>query len=111
MVNQGRRSVEERSKQHKTKLRESLLNNAKKLYVKFREWDIDGDGLVDKEEFRNAIPKMGIRSPAPSSSSRNRPLPSLIQVEFGVDRAPKSLISRRSRSRSASMSSQLPMNV
>lgn len=60
MVNQGRRSVEERSKQHKTKLRESLLNNAKKLYVKFREWDIDGDGLVDKEEFRNAIPKMGI---------------------------------------------------
>ena len=60
MVNQGRRSVEDRSKQHKSKLRESLLNNAKKLYVKFREWDIDGDGLVDKEEFRNAIPKMDI---------------------------------------------------
>jgi len=60
MVNAGRRGVEDRSGHHKTKLRESLLNNAKKLFVKFREWDIDGDGLVDKEEFRNAIPKMGI---------------------------------------------------
>ena len=60
MVNAGRRGHEDRSKQHKTKLRESLLNNAKKLFTKFREWDIDGDGMVDKEEFRNAIPKMGI---------------------------------------------------
>ena len=60
MVNAGRRGHEDRSKHHASKLRESLLNNAKKLFAKFREWDIDGDGLVDKEEFRNAIPKMGI---------------------------------------------------
>ena len=60
MVNAGRRSYEDRSKEHKGKLRESLLNNAKKLSSKFREWDIDGDGFVDKDEFRAAIPKMGI---------------------------------------------------
>ena len=62
MVNAGRRSHENRNKDQdqRGKLRESLLNNAKKLSAKFREWDVDGDGFVDKEEFRSAVPKMGI---------------------------------------------------
>ena len=60
MVNAGRRSYEERMVDQRGKLREALLNNSRKLAHKFKQWDENGDGGVDKMEFRKAVPQMGI---------------------------------------------------
>ena len=60
MVNAGRRSYEERMENQRGKLREALLNNSRKLAIKFKQWDENGDGGVDKAEFRKAVPQMGI---------------------------------------------------
>ena len=60
-VNAGRRAHESRNiDDQRLKLREALLNNADKLSRKFKEWDEDGDGGVSKDEFRKAVPQMGI---------------------------------------------------
>ena len=63
MVNAGRRSYEEqvkRREEQRGKLREALLNKSRQLGKMFREMDENGDGGVDKAEFRKAVPLLGI---------------------------------------------------
>jgi len=44
-------------------LREALSQNAMRIVDLFREWDEDGDGTVDKKEFRRAMPLIGFDVP------------------------------------------------
>ena len=41
-------------------LRELLTANAVRVIDLFREWDEDGNGLVDKKEFRKAMVALGV---------------------------------------------------
>ena len=38
---------------------EALAKNAGRVIDLFRQWDTDGDGVITKKEFREAMPKMG----------------------------------------------------
>ena len=44
-------------------LREALSQNAMRIVDLFREWDEDGDGTIDKKEFRRAMPLIGFDVP------------------------------------------------
>uniref|UniRef100_A0A7S3BR19 EF-hand domain-containing protein n=1 Tax=Haptolina ericina TaxID=156174 RepID=A0A7S3BR19_9EUKA len=44
-------------------LREALTANAVRVIDLFREWDEDGDGVIDKLEFRRALPMLGLHAP------------------------------------------------
>ena len=50
----SQRSVQEQ-------LRDALVANSMRVIDLFREWDTDGDGCVDKEEFRRAMPMLGLQ--------------------------------------------------
>jgi hypothetical protein len=41
-------------------LRDALVANSMRVIDLFREWDDDGDGEITKEEFRKAIPRLGL---------------------------------------------------
>jgi hypothetical protein len=45
------------------KLQQVLRDNAVRVIDIFREWDEDGDGLVSKKEFRNAVSALGYQAP------------------------------------------------
>ena len=45
------------------KVNEMLAENSLKLMDIFREWDEDGSGSVDKEEFRKAVAALGYKAP------------------------------------------------
>ena len=47
-----------------SQLREALSKNMVRVVDLFREWDTNGDGTVNKAEFRKAMPKLGLRVPA-----------------------------------------------
>lgn len=44
-------------------LRRSILKKGLKLSALFREWDTNGDGEIDKDEFRSALKFMGFKFP------------------------------------------------
>ena len=44
-------------------LQQVLRDNAVRVIDIFREWDEDGDGLVSKKEFRNAVSALGYQAP------------------------------------------------
>eukprot|EP00966_Prymnesium_polylepis_P141487 3267500-Prymnesium_polylepis.1 len=44
-------------------LRDALMVNAVRVIDLFREWDEDGNGAVDKFEFRRALPLLGLHAP------------------------------------------------
>ena len=44
-------------------LRAALTQNAVRVIDLFREWDEDGDGTVSKQEFRKALPMLGLQVP------------------------------------------------
>jgi len=44
-------------------LRNALVHNAVRVIDLFREWDVNGDGTVSKQEFREAMPQLGLRAP------------------------------------------------
>ena len=43
-------------------LRDGLVNNAMRVMDLFREWDVNNDGVVSKDEFRRAIPMLGLHA-------------------------------------------------
>jgi Ca2+-binding EF-hand superfamily protein len=43
-----------------TQIRRALAINAVRIMDLFREWDVDGDGLLTAEEFKQAMPLLGI---------------------------------------------------
>ena len=43
-------------------LRTSLFANAVRVIDLFREWDIDNDGQISREEFAHALPLLGIQT-------------------------------------------------
>lgn len=55
-------------------LRDALAANAVRVIDLFREWDQDGDGVVDREEFRRALELTGFSAPKEQESYRNLPL-------------------------------------
>ena len=55
----ARRGHADRKAAQKEKLRDALLNNQRKLTAKFKSWDEDGSGSIDKQEFQKAIPRFG----------------------------------------------------
>ena len=61
----ARRGHAERKAAQKEKLRDALLNNQRKLTAKFKSWDEDGSGTIDREEFQKAIPKFGAEMDIP----------------------------------------------
>ena len=44
-------------------LREILTTNAVRIIDLFRDWDDDGNGMIDKKEFRKAIAALGYTAP------------------------------------------------
>ena len=44
-------------------LREALTSNASRVMDLFRDWDADGNGLIEKKEFRKAIRALGVQAP------------------------------------------------
>jgi len=44
-------------------LRDALVANAMRVMDLFREWDDNGDGQITKDEFKKAIPKLGLTCP------------------------------------------------
>ena len=61
-VNAGRRGYEERKEKQKEKLRDALINNSRKLSLKFKAWDEDGNGKVSQSEFRKAMLALGFQA-------------------------------------------------
>ena len=43
-------------------VRKTLAGKALKLEALFKEWDEDGDGTIDKKEWRKAMPSLGIQA-------------------------------------------------
>jgi len=43
-------------------LRDALVANSMRVIDLFREWDEDGNGMVDKGEFRKAMPMLGLHA-------------------------------------------------
>ena len=44
-------------------LRELLTANSVRVIDLFRQWDTDGNGVVDKKEFRRAVAAFGFEAP------------------------------------------------
>ena len=61
-LNAARRGQEKRANQKALTLRQSLGQNHAQLVRLFREWDEDGDGSVSRQEFRRAMPMLGLRA-------------------------------------------------
>ena len=60
-------SVKEDSPPKKESSRDQALNalmsNATRIIDMFREWDVNGDGIVNRAEFHRALPMLGIDAP------------------------------------------------
>ena len=41
--------------------------NAVRVIDLFREWDTDGNGMIDRDEFRKAMPELGFHAPKKDS--------------------------------------------
>jgi len=50
------------SKSVAEQLRDALVANSMRVIDLFREWDEDGDGTVDRQEFRRAMPMLGLHA-------------------------------------------------
>ena len=46
-----------------SQLRDVLVKNAVRVVDLFRDWDENGDGTVDKREFRKAMAALGVDAP------------------------------------------------
>ena len=44
-------------------IRDALTQNAVRVIDLFKDWDEDGDGTVSKQEFRKALPMLGLQVP------------------------------------------------
>ena len=44
-------------------LRAALIKNSVRVMDLFREWDENGDGTISKDEFRRAMPMLGMHAP------------------------------------------------
>ena len=47
-------------------LRDALGRNLARVVDLFHEWDVDGDGLITRAEFRKALNMLGVRASAPA---------------------------------------------
>ena len=46
-----------------TRLREALFENRQRVMALFLEWDVDGDSVVSKKEFRRGLSVLGFQTP------------------------------------------------
>ena len=78
----------------------TLAKNANRLIDLFRKWDLNGDGKIDRKEWQQAIPLIGIRTTTehidrvrhgPSSLNRlnsaEHSLPSLLLTDLAFNLA------------------------
>ena len=54
--------LQDNDKSVQQNLRDTLVNHALRVMDLFREWDADGNGEITKEEFRHALPMLGLHA-------------------------------------------------